>query len=80
MSQAPHLVKDHTAVAEVPFGNAFEPASRGWIMPDRSEPGHVGAPKTASAEKGEALFQTFTQDTVAMLRRMIAWNGKGWEG
>ena len=77
---APHLVKGHASVDDVPFGNPFEPASRGWVMPDRSEPGHVGAPKTASAEKGEALFQTFTQDTVAMLRRMIAWDGKGWEG
>jgi creatinine amidohydrolase len=77
---APHLVKSPAAVAEVAFGNAFEPASRGWIMPDRSEPGHVGAPRTASAEKGEALFQAFTRDTVAMLRRMVAWGGKGWEG
>jgi creatinine amidohydrolase len=47
-------------------------------MTDRSVPGHVGDPTTASAEKGEALFQTFTTGTVAMLRRMIAWNGKGW--
>jgi creatinine amidohydrolase len=77
---APHLVKGHAQVAEVPFGNAFEPASRGWTMPDRSEPGHVGAPNSASAEKGEALFQCFTRDAVAMLRRVIAWDGKGWEG
>jgi len=77
---APHLVKDHTQAAEVPFGNAFEPATRGWTMPDRSVPGHVGDASTASAEKGEALFRHFTQDTVAMLRRMIAWNGKSWEG
>lgn len=77
---APHLVKDHSNVAEVPFGNSFEPASRGWIMTDRSKPGHVGAPATASAEKGEALFQQFTKDTIAMLRRAINWDGKGWEG
>jgi creatinine amidohydrolase len=77
---APHRVKNHTQVGEVPFGNAFEPSSRGWIMPDRSGPGHVGAPRTASAEKGEALFQCFTRDTVAMLQRMIAWDGKGWDG
>jgi len=77
---APHLVKNHGAVDEVAFGNAFEPASRGWITPDRSEPGHVGAPSSASAEKGEALFRCFTRDVVAMLRRVMAWDGKGWEG
>ncbi len=77
---APHLVKGHTTVGNVPFGNPFEPASRGWIMTDRSQPGHVGDPTAASAEKGEALFQTFTAGTVAMLRRVIAWDGKTWEG
>ncbi|MDZ4289786.1 MAG: creatininase family protein [Prosthecobacter sp.] len=77
---APQLVKGHTQVQAVPFGNAFEPASRGWTMPDRSEPGHIGDPRTATAEKGEALFQSFTRETVAMLQRMIAWDGKGWEG
>jgi creatinine amidohydrolase len=76
----PHLVKAHANIAEVPFGNPFEPASRGWTMPDRSEPGHVGAPAPASAEKGEALFQRFTQDAVAMLHRVIAWDGQSWEG
>jgi creatinine amidohydrolase len=80
MCLAPHLVKEPTGVPEVAFGNAFEPASRGWTMRDRSEPGHVGAPATATAEKGEALFECFTRDTVALLRRMIAWDGKGWEG
>jgi creatinine amidohydrolase len=76
----PELVGDLTKTSDVPFGNAFGPASRGWIMTDRSEPGHVGDPTTASAEKGEALFQTFTAGTVSMLRRMIAWDGKSWEG
>lgn len=77
---APHLVKEHRSVAEVPFGNPFEPASRGWTMPDRSEPGHVGDPKEASAEKGAALLEMFSRDTVAMIERMIAWNGTSWEG
>lgn len=77
---APHLVKGHTTVGSVPFGNPFEPASRGWIMTDRSEPGHVGDPTHASAEKGEALFQAFIAGTVAMLRRVMAWDGKNWEG
>jgi creatinine amidohydrolase len=77
---APHLVKGQTNVGAVAFGNPFEPASRGWIMTDRSQPGHVGDPRTASAEKGEALFQIFTTGSVAMLRRMIAWDGESWEG
>jgi creatinine amidohydrolase len=77
---APHLVKDHRKVAEVPFGNPFEPATRGWTMPDRSEPGHVGDPREATAEKGAALFEMFARDTVTMIERMIAWDGVSWEG
>ena len=76
----PRLVKNHQTVPEQTFGNAFEPASRGWTMTDRSEHGHVGDPKHATPEKGEALFQAFTQGTVAMLERMIAWDGSNWEG
>jgi creatinine amidohydrolase len=77
---APHLVGDLSKTAEVPFGNAFEPATRGWIMPDRSEPGHVGDPRGATAAKGEVLFQCFTEKAVALLERVIAWDGKSWEG
>lgn len=77
---APHLVKNHESVEPVPFGISFEPAARGWTMPDRSQAGHVGDPRPASAEKGEALFQTFTAATVTLLRRMIAWDGESWEG
>jgi creatinine amidohydrolase len=76
----PGLVKGLASVGEVPFGNPFEPASRGWIMTDRSEPGHVGDPTLASAEKGEALFEAFTTGTVSMLRRVIQWDGASWEG
>jgi creatinine amidohydrolase len=77
---APQLVRGYESVEAVPFGNAFEPASRGWTMPDRSAPGHVGDPKAASAAKGEALFAAFSSDTVAMVERMIAWDGTSWEG
>lgn len=77
---APHLVKAHETVAPVAFGNPFEPASRGWTMPDRSEPGHVGDPRSATAEKGEYLFEHFTRETVAMIERMVAWDGGSWEG
>src|SRR6476620_3881212 len=54
---APQLVVgDLAAVPDVPFGKAFEPAHRAWVMPDRSEPGHIGYPRFATAEKGERLF------------------------
>ena len=77
---APHLVQDHRQVTPQEPGNAFEPASRGWTMPDRSEHGHVGDPREATAEKGEALFQAFTRGIVELIQRMIAWDGKSWEG
>lgn len=77
---APQLVGDLSKVDEVPFGNPFEPASRGWIMGDRSEPGHVGDPRGATAEKGEVLFASFADAAVKMLDRVIAWDGVSWEG
>jgi len=80
MSLRPELVGDPRRTEEVPFGNSFEPASRGWIMTDRSEPGHVGDPREASAEKGEILFDCFTERIVQLLDRVIAWDGKSWEG
>lgn len=76
----PELVGDLSKVEPVAFGNPFEPASRGWTMPDRSEPGHVGDPRHATADKGEALFQSFTDAAETMLRRVIAWDGNSWEG
>lgn len=80
LSLRPELVGDLGQTAEIPFGNAFEPASRGWIMTDRSEPGHVGDPRGANAEKGELLFQSFTEVIAALLERIIAWDGRSWEG
>ena len=32
------------------------------------------------AQKGEVLFQNFTDATVAMIERMIAWDGVSWDG
>jgi creatinine amidohydrolase len=76
---APQLVKEHRRVAPQAPGSAFEPASRGWIMPDRSVDGHVGDPREATAEKGEALLQAFTRGVVEFLHRVIAWDGRSWE-
>ena len=76
----PELVGDLSEVQAVPFGNAFEPATRGWIMPDRSLAGHIGDPRAATAEKGEILISTFTDGVANLLDRVLAWDGKSWDG
>ncbi len=77
---APHLVGDLKPLLPVELGQAFEPAARGWITQDRSKPGHIGHPQLASAEKGETLLRGFTDDVVALLERVIRWDGKSWNG
>jgi len=77
---APHLVGDLKKVDSVPWGNPFEPASRAWITKDRTEPGHIGDPRGATAEKGEVILSTFAADVVALLQRVLAWDGKSWDG
>ncbi len=76
----PELVGDLTNVEPVAFGNAFAPASRGWITKDRSAPGHIGDPRRATAAKGEALFRVFSDDVVRLLERVLAWDGRSWDG
>ena len=49
-------------------------------MPDRSTAGHVGDPRQATAEKGEALFAAFSAATVSMIERMAGWDGTSWNG
>ncbi|MEZ6087874.1 MAG: creatininase family protein [Pirellulaceae bacterium] len=80
MRIAPQLVGDYANADVVEPGNPFRPASRAWITKDRSAPGHIGRPHLATAEKGEHLFASFTQDTIALLRRMQQWDGVSWEG
>lgn len=75
----PDLVSDPTATADVPFGTGFAPAHRAWTMPDRSVPGHIGDPRAATAEKGEALFRVFAADVVRFLERVVAWDGRAWD-
>ncbi|MBI4624052.1 MAG: creatininase family protein [Verrucomicrobia bacterium] len=77
---APQLVGDHRAAAVVEAGTPFTPASRGWITRERSVPGHIGAPHLATAEKGEHLFSVFAADVVALLERVVRWDGKSWNG
>jgi creatinine amidohydrolase len=69
------VVGDVSAVAEVPFGREFAPGYRAWVMPDRSEPGHIGSPAAATPEKGEALFAHFAAGVAAYLDRVVNWDG-----
>jgi creatinine amidohydrolase len=77
---APQLVGELGSIESVPQTASFAPASRGWITRERSEPGHIGDPKSATAEKGEALFRLFARDVVSFLERVIAWDGRSWKG
>lgn len=77
---APKLVGDHRAAPEVPFGTSFDPANRAWVTQDRSKPGHIGSPAVASAEKGGWLFEKFAGDVRRLLDRVVAWDGKSWDG
>ena len=52
------VVGDVAKVPDVHHGKEFTPGYRAWVMPDRSEPGHVGLPAQANPEKGEALSPT----------------------
>src|SRR5207248_5973811 len=67
-------------IEPVSSGDPFEPAARGWITQDRSTPGHIGDPRSATAEKGEALFRVFADDVVGFLERVVRWDGKSWNG
>ena len=77
---APQLVGDLKQVAAVEFGDSFEPAARGWITKERTEPGHIGYQREATPEKGETLFKVFSDDVIALLEKVIAWDGKSWNG
>jgi len=75
----PELVGDLSEVEAVDWGNAFAPAQRAWITKDRTEPGHIGDPRFATPEKGETLFKVFSDDVVALLKRVIKWDGLEWD-
>lgn len=69
------VVGDVAQVPEVPHGRALAPGYRAWVMPDRSEPGHIGTPAAATAAKGEALFAHFAAAVAAYLERVVDWDG-----
>ncbi|MFO0935864.1 MAG: creatininase family protein [Gemmataceae bacterium] len=77
---APHLVGDYQNAPVVEPGNPFLPGYRAWITKDRTGPGHIGQPHLASAEKGELLFEMFSNDVTTWLERIVNWDGQSWEG
>ena len=74
----PDLVGEHQR-DEVPKSTALDTTTRGWTTKDRCEPGHIGVPAAASAEKGETLFTLFTGDTVKLNKEMRDWDGHSWD-
>jgi creatinine amidohydrolase len=76
----PTLVGDFRGAPPIAINAGFAPAARGWTTKDRSEPGHIGSPHLATAEKGETLFRVFSEDVVRLIERVIAWDGRSWDG
>jgi creatinine amidohydrolase len=77
---APGLVGDVSEIEPVSAAMPFDPATHGWITNERSRHGHIGDPRRATAEKGEVLLDIFVQDVVGFLERVIAWDGRSWDG
>jgi len=76
----PQWVGNHKKVEPVEPGTGFSPAFRAWTTPDRTQAGHIGSPHLATAEKGEILFQSFSEGVIGFLERVIRWDGKSWNG
>jgi creatinine amidohydrolase len=72
------VVGDVATLPAVPFGRGAAPGYRGWTMPDRSEPGHIGDPSAATKEKGEALFRVFAHGVAAYLDR-VSTSDRRWD-
>ena len=77
---ARHLVGNYEKAEPVEPGTGFGPGFRAWTTPDRTKAGHIGWPHLASAEKGEKLFQMFSEGVIGFLERVIRWDGKTWNG
>jgi creatinine amidohydrolase len=77
---APGSVGDLGPIEAVSAGMPFEPAAQGWITKERSAHGHIGDPRRATDKKGQTLFRVFSHDVVTFLERVIAWDGRSWDG
>lgn len=73
------VVGDIKKLETIEFGTGTSPAHRAWVTKDRSLIGHIGMPQYATPEKGETCFQVFSADVVALMERVLAWDGKTWD-
>ncbi len=78
LTLAPQLVGDYKNAPTVDQKQTFDPVYRAWTTKDRSAPGHIGHPAAASAAKGETLLNLFSADVVALVQKVIAWDGSRW--
>lgn len=67
----PDLVGPLGDLEDVSQEEPHGPASWGWVMPERSEAGHIGSPGRASAEKGEYLLRTFSGHVADRIRALL---------
>lgn len=74
----PDLVGDFKSLPTVDYGDPFLPAMRSWVTQDVSALGHIGEPQYGDAEIGRQLLDFYTAGVVALLRRVVAWDGKSW--
>ncbi len=75
---APQLVGDYRAAPDVESTGEFGSTPRAWITKDRTGPGHIGAPRLATPEKGERLLTTFADGVESLLNSVRGWTGKTW--
>lgn len=76
----PDLVGEYANFESIEPGNPFRPGSRAWKTGDRSQLGYIGSPQDASASKGALLLSTFSTALSDWLGRVVAWDGKSWDG
>jgi creatinine amidohydrolase len=76
----PDLVGSFEHLSPIDPGNPFRPGIRAWKTSDRSHLGYIGAPHAATSSKGQALLSHFSSALVEWLRRVVAWDGKSWDG
>ena len=77
---APHLVGDISRIEPVPQTHRSSRPRGAGSPGSGAKPGHIGDPRRATAEKGETLFRIFSHDVVTFLERVIAWDGRSWDG
>ncbi|MBX7106692.1 MAG: creatininase family protein [Gemmataceae bacterium] len=75
---APQLVGDYQSAVDLPAEGEFQATPRAWTTKDRTSIGHIGAPRLATAEKGERLFATFADGVERLLNDVRGWSGKSW--